>query len=299
MNKKPAYPLALVEAIVVNFIWASSFIVVKIALKDLGPLTIAGFRYFLAFLLLLPFMLRNGKISISRGMWGRLFLIGICAYTIGNGAMFWSLRYLPATTVSFMLGMIVLMVLFAGIFWLREIPSRLQTIGIVITISGTVMFFSIGFRPGEPLGLAILFIGMVGFSIFGILGREIAREQKLDTLTLTGIPLALGGGLLLVAAIPLEGLPRASLLTWGLVLWLALINTALAYILYNHSLQVLTAFEMNTLLNLGPIWTAIMSWFLLSEHLTVFQICGILVVIGGVMLVQRRPYEGEARRLAT
>jgi hypothetical protein len=70
-----------------------------------------------------------------------------------------------------------------------------------------------------------------------------------------------------------------------------------AYIIYNHSLQVLTAFEMNTLFNLAPIWTAIMSWFLLGEHLTVFQICGMLVVIGGVMLVQRRPYESEARRL--
>ena len=87
-------------------------------------------------------------------------------------------------------------------------------------------------------------------------------------------PLALGGGLLLVAAIPLEGLPRVSLLTWGLVLWLALINTAVAYILYNHSLQVLTAFEMNTLYSLAPIWTAIMSWFLLGERLTVFKFAG-------------------------
>jgi drug/metabolite transporter (DMT)-like permease len=51
------------------------------------------------------------------------------------------------------------------------------------------------------------------------------------------------------------------------VLWLAAVNTALGYILYNHALQVLTAFEMNVMLNLSPLWTALMAWFLLSERL--------------------------------
>jgi len=114
-----------------------------------------------------------------------------------------------------------------------------------------------------------------------------ARAQKVDTLALTAIPLALGGGLLLLIALPLEGLPHASPQTWGLVLWLAAVNTALGYVLYNHSLQVLTAFEMNVMLNLSPLWTAIMGWFLLNERLTVLQWIGMLVVLLGVALVQR------------
>jgi probable blue pigment (indigoidine) exporter len=72
------------------------------------------------------------------------------------------------------------------------------------------------------------------------------------------------------------------------VIWLAAINTSLAYVLYNHSLQVLTAFEMNILLNLAPIGTAIMGWFLLNERLTSIQFIGMIVVIAGVGLVQRR-----------
>ncbi len=294
MQKKPSYPLAILEAVFVNIIWASSFIIVKLALKDLGPLTIGGLRYFIGFLLLLPFLLRRGRnYALPRRVWLQLFLIGLSAYTIGNGAMFWSLRYLPAITVSFMMGLITLLILFGGILWLREIPNRMQSAGILVTLTGTIMFFSIGVKPGEPLGMAILCIGLLAFTAFGVLGRDAARGQKVDTLALTAIPLALGGGLLLPVALLIEGLPPASPGTWGLVIWLAAVNTALGYVMYNHSLQVLTALEMNILLNLSPLLTALMGWFLLGERLTVLQWIGMSVVVVGVALVQRPRNEEE------
>lgn len=98
---------------------------------------------------------------------------------------------------------------------------------------------------------------------------------------------------MLLVALPLEGLPHASPATWGLVLWLAAVNTALGYILYNHALQVLTAFEMNVMLNLSPLWTALMAWFLLGERLSLWQWVGMVIVVVGVALVQRRQ---EGRR---
>ena len=45
---------ALLEALLATIIWASSFVLVKMILSNIGPLTIAGLRYFLAFLILLP-----------------------------------------------------------------------------------------------------------------------------------------------------------------------------------------------------------------------------------------------------
>ncbi|MBN2385747.1 MAG: EamA family transporter [Anaerolineales bacterium] len=289
MARHPSYPLAILEALIVNLVWASSFIFVKIALDDLGPLTIGGLRYFLGFLVLLPFLLGRGRPrSLSARTWGRLFLLGLCAYTLGNGATFWALQYLSPTTVSFLMGMVTLLILLGGVVWLREVPSWLQTAGIVATLAGTGLFFSTGLRAGEPLGIAILSIGLLAFTLFGLLGRSAARDREVDTLALTAVPLAFGGGLLLLIALPLEGLPRASPATWGLVAWLAVVNTALGYLLYNHALQVLNAFQMNVLLNLSPIWTALMSAGLFDEHLTGGQWAGMLAVILGVGLVQQR-----------
>ena len=92
----------------------------------------------------------------------------------------------------------------------------------------------------------------------------------------------------LAIAIPLEGIPIASLRTWGLVLFLAAINTALGYVLYNHALQSLQAFELNVLLSFTPIWTALLGWLLLNEVLVSQKWVGIFVVIVGILLAQRQ-----------
>ena len=287
MARQPSHALALLEAFLVSVVWASSFIFVKIALTELGPLTIGGLRYFLGFACLLPF-LRRSSFSLNRVQWLRMALLGISAYTLANSALFWALRFLPATTGSFLMSLITVTVLVGGILWLREIPNLLQALGIFIVLSGMALFFSPGLKPGEPIGLAIFALALIGFTLFGLLSRVAAIDRQVDTLALTAFPLFIGGSLLLAMALPLEGIPSASLRTWSLVLVLAAVNTALGYVLYNHSLQSLQAFEMNVLLNLSPIWTALLGWILLDEILTTPQWAGIFVVLVGVMLVQKR-----------
>lgn len=280
---------AIIESLLVTLIWGSSFIFVKVGLGYLGPLTMAGLRYFSAFVILLPFIVRKSKTlrSIPGRSWVHLFLIGLSGYTIGNGALFWGLRYLPTTTVSFLMSVTPLLILFAGVLWLREVPTRWQVIGVVVSLIGSGLFFSKGLEAGEPLGVLIVFVGLFNFALFGILGRSAARERQLDTLVLTALPLAMGGGILLLVALPIEGVPKFTLTALGIVLWLAVVNTALAYMLYNHSLRILSALEMNIMLNLAPLVTAFLAWLLLDERLDRLQVGGILTVILGVILVQQ------------
>jgi drug/metabolite transporter (DMT)-like permease len=82
------------------------------------------------------------------------------------------------------------------------------------------------------------------------------------------------------------GLPRLSVTGLGIVLWLALMNTALVFWLYNHALRLLTAFEMSVVVNLTPLVTAAWAWLLLKETLGGLQIIGMITVIIGVGLVQ-------------
>jgi len=280
--------VAIGESVLATVIWASSFVFVKRGLEYMGPLTIAGFRYFLAFLVLLPFWAYRGMIEppMSRGIGLRLFALGISAYTIGNGALFWGLKYLPATTVSFLMSLSPLLILLSGAVWLKEMPTRWQVFGVIVSLFGSVLFFSSGLQSGEPIGIIIVMVGLMGFMLFGILGREIAKGKQLDTLTLTTIPLAIGGGFLLLIAFPLEGMPLLSRESVGIVLWLAIVNTALAYVLYNHALQRLTALEMNVMLNLTPLGTALLAWWLLGERLGFVQIIGMVIMIVGVIFVQ-------------
>jgi drug/metabolite transporter (DMT)-like permease len=287
-NGKGSGWTAVGGALLVTMIWSSSFVIVKIGLNSLGPLTIAGLRYFLGFLMLAPLLLFRKKTirPISTTMWLRLTLIGISSYTIGNGAMFWGLKYIPATTGSLMMSLIPLLVLGGGAAFLREIPSGWQVLGVFVSLIGSGIFFSGGLESGEPLGLVIMAFGLIGFMSFSLLGRGIARNDTLDTLTLTALPLLIGGLITLMLALIVEGMPDFSGRSIFVVLWLALVNTALGYWVYNRALRKLTALKMNMIMNLAPFFTALLSWIILGEHLTGIQYFGMIIMVGGVAFVQ-------------
>lgn len=279
---------AIAESVLVTLIWSSTFVIVKFGLETLGPLTIAGLRYFLGFVFLSPLLLirKTPMGDINNNLWLRLTLIGISSYTIGNGALFWGLKHIPATTGSLLMSLIPLLVLAGAALFLKEIPSSWQVLGVFLSLIGSGIFFSEGLKPGEPQGLTIIAVGLVGFMAFSLLGRGIAREGLLDTLTLTALPLLIGGLVTLLIALAVEGLPKFSGNSLLIVGWLALVNTALGYWIYNHALRTLTALEMNMVMNLTPFFTAVLSWILLGESLSGIQYLGMIVIVGGVALVQ-------------
>ncbi|TAK13551.1 MAG: hypothetical protein EPO32_04900 [Anaerolineae bacterium] len=281
--------IAILEGLAATLIWASSYVLVKILVADIGPLTLAGLRYFLGFLLLLPFLRRGrGVQGISRRTWLDLSLAGLAAYTVGNGAMYAGLKHLSPTTVTFLVGIVPLFILFLGIFFLKEVPTWIQVVGVFVTLGGNAVYFINGLDAGEPLGIAWVALGVVGFTAFGILGRKVAKARSAGTLALTTIPLGVGGAVTLALALPLEGVPVLTPQAVGILFWLAAVNTALAYLLYNHALKTITALEMNVLLNLSPLATALLSFWMLGDRATPAELLGIGLMIFGVSLVQVR-----------
>lgn len=283
--------VSLTEILLVTLIWSSSFIGVKIALRYTGPFTVAGLRYFLAFIFLLPWLCkkRTDLALVSHAVWGRLILMGATQYVLGNGALFWSLKTLPATTGSLALCLSSIPVLVLARLWLKERLNRMQVVGVFIALAGSVFFFSRGLvLAGSGFALGSLGVAVLSISMFPILVREIARDRQVGTVILTAVPLGIGGGTLLLLAVAVEGVPHLPLVAWGVVLGLALVNTLLAYLLYNHSLQHITAVEANVLLNLAPFGTALIAWGTLGEQLTLLQVAAMVLVVIGASLAQRR-----------
>lgn len=277
--------LALGEAVFVVALWSMSPILVKLALVDLGPLQIAGARYFLGFLTLLPWLWmrsRRSWASRPRTVWLRLAVMGVLAYPIGNGLLFWGMKTLPATTSAFLLNAIPLGTLVLGAVWLKERPTWGQAGGIALVLAGAALFFGGEIRGGEGLALGGSMVGVLALTVFGLMARKIARDGEVDTVSLSALPMAIGGGLLLVAAPPVP-IPAAPTLT--LLVFLGIVNSALAYILWNHALTRLQAFEISVLGNLIPIGTALLAPGILAERLAPRSWIGIAAALAGVILV--------------
>jgi drug/metabolite transporter (DMT)-like permease len=126
MNGSPRVR-AVAQAFFVTFLWSTSWVLIKLGLKDIPALTFAGLRYTLAFLCLLPLALRTQHVTtlrrLSIGEWLRLIVLGLLLYSATQGAMFLSLFYLPAVTTSLLLSFTTIIVALLGLSLLKERPT--------------------------------------------------------------------------------------------------------------------------------------------------------------------------------
>ena len=136
---------ATLQALFVTSLWSSSWVLIKIGLGSIPPLTFAGLRYGLAFLILLAIYLRSPNAKelsqLERADWFRLGLLGVIFYSITQGAQFLGLLFLPAITFSLLLNFSALLIALLGSVLLKEKLSGIQWLGIVISLIGGLLFF--------------------------------------------------------------------------------------------------------------------------------------------------------------
>jgi drug/metabolite transporter (DMT)-like permease len=299
--------LAAAETLLVTVLWASSWVLIKVGLADLDlrPLSFAGLRYALAATLLIPLAWRainrarrSSDGGPDRRLVGRLVLIGIVVYAVTQGAQFAALALLPAATVGLVLATIPLWV--ASGAWLRgaEAPSRWQAVGIGGLMLGAGLYFGrLELGPNGPSGLLIAAVAALASATGQHLSRDVIRDVRHrlgGPIGVTAVSMAVGGYGLLVVGVAVEGWPRLDARAWAIVGWLAAVNTAFAFTLFNRALRHLSAVESSVIVNLMLVLVATMAWIFLDEALTLPQIAGLAIVSACVLVVQVAPYRRRA-----
>ncbi|MFZ5856079.1 MAG: DMT family transporter [Chloroflexota bacterium] len=295
MFNKTAHTKAILLAVFITFLWSTSWILIKFGLRnELPALSFAGLRYTTAFVCLAIFVFASPKERanlkrLTRADWGWLALLGLIVITLTQGAQFVSLAYLPANMVSLILNTTSMFVGLAGIFLLKEIPSRLQWFGIALTLAGVGVYF-LPLSISGVLGFGILaaILTMVGNTASSLLGRKVNLQSHLSPLIVTFVSMGIGSVVLLVIGATTQGVGQPSLADWGIIAWLAVINTAFAFTVWNHTLQTLSAVESSVINSLMMPQIAIMAWLILGEGLTGKEIIGMILVGVGVLVVQLR-----------
>lgn len=285
---------AIVLAILVTFLWATSWVFIKIGLDDIPPVTFAGLRYFLGFLILLPLALRGKNResirNLRRSDWRDLMLLGAFYYTINQGAMFAALALLPAMSVSLILTFTSLVTAGIAVCTLGEKPTWIQWAGISLNLGGAFLyFFPIDFPRHQWLGILLAFIGMLANAVSTVIGRKLNQSGKLSSLVITTFSMGIGSTVLLATGLLTENFPIFSLNDLFILVLLATVNTALAFTLWNKALQHLEAFEASVINNLVAFQIAILAWVFLGERLSGLDIVGIMLAAGGAIIVQLKP----------
>lgn len=293
MKRLSPHTAAVLQALFVTFLWSTSWVLIKIGLGNIPALTFAGLRYSLATLCLLPLALRPAQREslrrLTRREWISLILLGLLFITVTQGAQFLGLAYLPAVTTNLLLSLTTVLVTLLGIFLLAEQPALTQWGGVGLYLIGVaVYFYPVTLPDQQALGFVIVLIGVLANAASSVLGRGINRSGRIAPLIVTVVSMGAGGIVLLVVGIAVQGLPPLSVVHWAIIAWLAVVNTAFAFTLWNHTLRALSAMESSIINNMMMVQIPLFAVLFLGEHLTLQQVIGMALAGIGILVVQFR-----------
>lgn len=285
---------AIALALVVTVLWSSSWVLIRFGLDDadLPPITFAGLRYGVAALVLwASLMIRARRDEApprpSRRDLGAYVALGLVFYGVTQGAQFVAIDRQPAATTSLLLSLTPLIVAGIGVAALGEPVTRRQVAGALLVVGGAALYLA-GDLGATTVGLVAAGVGLAANAASSIAGRSVNRRSTSSPLVVTTVSMTAGAVSLIVVGLVIDGVPTLSGEAVAIIGWLAVVNTALAFTLWNVSLRSLTAVESAGINNLMLVQIALLAWVFLDEAPGAFGVVGIAVVSAGVFLTQTR-----------
>ncbi|MFQ5834290.1 MAG: DMT family transporter, partial [Candidatus Thorarchaeota archaeon] len=170
----------------------------------------------------------------------------------------------------------------------------LATLGAsLIVMSGTPLDGS--FSLERLYGDVIVIVSTFFFAVNGIVGK--IAVKSLDSISVTLYSTLFAVPFIWVTAAAIEDMAvllRLSPLSWTIVLWVGVVNTAFAFMLYYEAMKHIEASKVQIALNLIAVWGVIMSILVLGESVSLMQILGGGLTVIGVLLAQRSRDKSEA-----
>lgn len=295
-NRLIAYGMLLA----VSIIWGIAAPVIKFTLDSFPPLIFLTYRFFLTSLILLPvFALTNHGTILApftrRKTW-MLILVGLLGSSINLGFLFWGLNYTSSIAGSLLSATSPVFVVLAGAFFLKEIVSNQEKLGLLIAFLGSIVITlspAITEKSGNILGNLLIMIANFTWVAYVILAKR-QLQNKVSPLFLTTTSFFIG----FVTLLPITLVGIGSIadlvsfvadkpITSHLGVWyMALVSGALAYWLYQEGQRRIEASEATIFSYLSPIFAAPLALFWLGETITTPFLFGAIIIAGGVVIAE-------------
>ncbi|KAF5039473.1 putative cystine transporter YijE [anaerobic digester metagenome] len=277
-----------------SILWGGSFLFGKIALAELRPFTVVLLRVGIAALALNLVVLASGRrMPRSSRTWGAFLVMGLLNNIVPFSLIFWGQTHIQSSLAAILNATTpVWTVLLAHALTRDERLAPHKAAGVLAGLAGAVVVIG----PGALLGLGIhamaqlaVVAAAVSYALAGVYGKRFAglppvtvAAGQLSASAVVTIPLALLADRPWLGPLPGPG-------TWGAVLCLALLSTALAYVIYFRLLAKAGATNVLHVTFLIPVSALILGALVLGESLDLRQAAGMALVILGLAAIDGRP----------
>ncbi len=287
--------IAIAQTLTVLVFMSLGTVITKIALSDVAPLTFAWVSVLIGMFLLAIYTFGIRKETIPRGLgrqvWAYIIIIGLFNFVVGRLTMTLSLERLPATTNTYLVNFIGFITMGMSIFMLKESPTIFQVLGAAVAIVGLRIYFQEIPSEYEMVGIVLILVGITAVAYTNNIARKvgIVTSNQLSNTVVSTLALLIGGGLLVLIGLVVDGVPRIqSWGNWGAIVYAGVFMVAFGLTVWNHILRVLRSYEASILGASTVIFTALLAIPMLGERLTLHEVIGMLLMIAGLALVQVR-----------
>jgi drug/metabolite transporter (DMT)-like permease len=274
------------ELTALGAIWGSSFMFMRVAAADFGPLPLVELRLALGALVLMPFLWR-ARAQFNLTLWLRVAGVATMNAVVPLTLFAWAAERAPAGIGAISNGMTVMFTALVAYFLYGERIGARRLTGLLVGFVGVSVLAS-GKSAGASVGAAAL-AGTAASLCYGI-GINLARRYLTPYPPSAVAAAALGSGALLLAPLAIYSWPHhpIPLISWSSSVLLGVLCTGTAFVLYYRLVARIGAPRTSTVTYLIPLFGVIWAWLLLGEPLTPTMAVAGALILAGVGLSQQR-----------
>jgi drug/metabolite transporter (DMT)-like permease len=294
---RPATWKTLLAFAIIYFVWGSTFLAIRVGVREVPPLLFAAMRFLVAGLVLFGWMIARGERPPSTRQWTSISLLAVVIFVLDYGSLFWAEQRVPSGIAAVMLATIPAFMALSEVFFLgtQRLTLRLG-IALLIGIAGVAMLMSPWLRlsgaPIDPLGAAALIFASISWSVASTLTRKLPLP---DSKVMSSGAQMLAGGIFLTITAAAFGEfhnfhpSNVSGGAWLSLLYLIVAGSIIGFTAYVWLIHHQSPTKVGTYAYVNPVVAVLVGYFLGGEPLAPRTIVGTALVLVSVIAITTTP----------
>lgn len=280
-------------------IWSSSFMWIKIALEEIGPITLVAFRVSFGLLFgIAVILLQRVQLPRSFKAWSPLLLLGLTNVAIPFFLISWGEQSIDSAVASILDATVPLFTIVIAHFLLDDDKITMpKLLGLLIGFGGVVILISkdINTSTNSILGQAAVVLASVFYAGSGILVRKATEDTP--GIIRSAVPLISASVVMWVGTFVAEGpveIPKLGL-TWTALLFLGIIGSGFAFTLAFYLIHEIGPTRLSMVTYLFPLGGVTLGVTFLHEQLTWQLVVGAVLIIASLSVANWQPVKNSAQ----
>jgi drug/metabolite transporter (DMT)-like permease len=278
---------------IIYVVWGSTFLAIRIGVREVPPFLLAGMRFLVAGVVLFAWMRARGTPSPTLREWRGASLLATLIFVFDYGLLFWAEKRVPSGVAAVMMATIPAFMTISEIAILKTQRLSLRLgIALLVGIAGVAVLvghsMNISEAPVNPAGACALIVAAVSWSVASALTRKVPLPAAK---TMSSAAQMLAGGIFLTVAAAVLGEFRGfhfqavSQRAWLALAYLIVAGSIVGFTAYVWLIHHEPPSRVGTYAYVNPVVAVLLGYFLGGEAIGPRTIVGTLLVLVSVVVI--------------